>query len=284
MNQMELVKKRLPTRVKNLGDKIHKDNLFLLSSSVSYYSALAIAPFLLIILAVAALIGDDIQTKVIGWASDFSPAVGKMIEIIFENVKEGIDIGSLPGILGLIILLWTTSLVFIQMRYSMDVIYGFFDNKINRSIWTTLWEKVFAMFVVFMAGLFLIVTSSLPGIVQFFFSGDKNLILFKSMAFILNFFIYIWMFWCIHFFTPSKRPGKKEALKMSILSSLFFIIGNVLLGFYFRGVAGASIYGAAGSLLVFLIWTYYSSFTLFLSIEVFLYLKKMGKIGRKKLE
>jgi len=278
---MELVKKRLPTRVKNLGDKIHKDNLFLLSSSVSYYSALAIAPFLLIILAVAALIGDDIQTKVIGWASDFSPAVGKMIEIIFENVKEGINIGSLSGILGLIILLWTTSLVFIQMRYSMDVIYGFFDNKSNRSIWTTLWDKVFAMFVVFMAGLFLIVTSSLPGIVQFFFSRDKNLILFKSIAFILNFFIYIWMFWCIHFFTPSKRPGKKEALKMSILSSLFFIIGNVLLGFYFRGVAGASIYGAAGSLLVFLIWTYYSSFTLFLSIEVFLYLKKIGKIGGK---
>ncbi len=278
---MELVKKRLPTRVKNLGNKIHEDNLFLLSSSVSYYSALAIAPFLLIILAVAALIGDDIQMKVIVWASGFSPAVGKMIEIIFENVKEGINISSLSGILGLIILFWTTSLVFIQMRYSMDVIYGFFDHKSNRSIWTTLWDKVFAMFVVFMAGLFLIVTSSLPGIVQFFFSGDKNLIVFKSMAFILNFFIYIWMFWCIHFFTPSRRPGKKEAFKMSVLSSLFFIIGNVLLGFYFRGIAGASIYGAAGSLLVFLIWTYYSSFTLFLSIEVFLYLKKIGKIGRK---
>ncbi len=281
---MEIVKKRFSTRVKDLGDKIYEDNLFLLSSSVSYYSALAIAPFLLIILAVASFIGDDVQNKVIGWASEFSPAVGRMIEIIFENVKEGVNIGSFSGVIGLIILFWTTSLVFIQMRYSMDVIYGFFDVKENKSIWTTLWDKVFAMFVVFMAGVFLIVTSSLPGVVQFFFRTDENLLVLRSMAILVNFFIYIWMFWCIHFFTPSKRPGKREALKMSVLSSLFFIIGNVLLGVYFRSVAGASIYGAAGSLLVFLIWTYYSSFTLFLSIEVFLYLKKIGKIGRKKYQ
>lgn len=279
---MELVKKRVSTRVKNLGDKIYEDNLFLLSSSVSYYSALAIAPFLLIILAVASLIGDEVQNKVIGWASGFSPAVGKMIEIIFENVKEGVNLGSFSGVLGLIILFWTASLVFVQMRYSMDVIYGFFDVKDNKTIWVTLWDKLFAMFVVFMAGLFLIVTSSLPGVVQFFFKQDENYYLLKTMAFVVNFVIYIWMFWCIHFFTPSKRPGKREALKMSVLSSLFFIIGNVLLGVYFRSVAGASIYGAAGSLLVFLIWTYYSSFTLFLSIEVFLYLKKIGKVQRLK--
>lgn len=279
---MELVKKRLPTRVKNLGDKIYEDNLFLLSSSVSYYSALAIAPFLLIILAVASFIGDDIQNKVIGWASDFSPAVGQMIKIIFENIEAGVNIGSFSGIIGFIILFWTASLVFIQMRYSMDVIYGFFEVRNNRSIWTQIWDKVFAMFVVFMAGIFLIISSSLPGVVQFFFRTDENLILLKSIAFVVNFFIYIWMFWCIHFFTPSRRPGKREAFKMSVLSSLFFIIGNVLLGVYFRSVAGTSIYGAAGSLLVFLIWTYYSSFTLFLSIEIFLYLKKIGKIGRKK--
>lgn len=275
---MELVKKRFSTKVKNLGDKINEDNLFLLSSSVSYYSALAIAPFLLIILALASLIGDEVQNKVIDWASDFSPAVGKMIEIIFQNIEEGVNLGSFSGVLGLVILFWTASLVFIQMRYSMDVIYGFFDVKNNKSIWTQILDKFFAMFVVFMAGLFLIITSSLPGLVQYFLKSDENYYYFKTMAFVVNFIIYIWMFWCIHFFTPTKRPGKKEALKMSVLSSLFFIIGNILLGIYFRSVAIASIYGAAGSLLVFLIWTYYSSFTLFLSIEVFLYLKKTGKI------
>jgi len=51
-----------------------------------------------------------------------------------------------------------------------------------------------------------------------------------------------------------------------------------LLGVYFRSVASSSIYGAAGSLLVFLIWSYYSSFTLFLSVELFLYFRKTKKI------
>ena len=186
---MELVKKRFSTKVKNLGDKINEDNLFLLSSSVSYYSALAIAPFLLIILALASLIGDEVQNKVIDWASDFSPAVGKMIEIIFQNIEEGVNLGSFSGVLGLVILFWTASLVFIQMRYSMDVIYGFFDVKNNKSIWTQILDKFFAMFVVFMAGLFLIITSSLPGLVQYFLKSDENYYYFKTIGSEIVFFV-----------------------------------------------------------------------------------------------
>lgn len=280
MSSVELIKKSFTSRIKNLADKVYEDNLFLLSSSVSFYSALAIAPFLLIILGVASIIGEDIQIKVINWASGFSPAVGKMIEIIFENVKEGVSIGSLSGVLGLIILLWTASLVFLQMRYSFDVIYGYLETSSNYSIWNTIKEKLFAMFVVFMAGLFLIISSSLPGFVDFFYKTNENLFIYKTFAFILNFLIYVWMFWSIHFFSPSKRPRKREALKMSLLSSLFFIFGNMVLGIYLRSVAGNSIYGAAGSLLVFLIWTYYSSFTLFLSVEIFLFLKNIKKITK----
>lgn len=275
---MELIKKSLATRLKNLADKVFNDNLFLLSSSVSYYSALAIAPFLLILLAVASLIGEDIQNKVTKWASDFSPAVGKMMDIIFDNVQEGVNLGSLSGMIGLLVLFWTASLVFLQMRYAMDVIYGYHEGISYKSIWAMISEKLFAMLVVFLAGIFLIISSSLPGAVQFFFGDNDKLYFYKTGAFVINFIVYVWMFWCIHYVTPSKRPRKRDAFYMGLLSAVFFIIGNVLLGFYFRGVASSSIYGAAGSLLIFLIWTYYSSFTLFLSIELFLFLKKTKKL------
>ena len=272
---MELIRKSLPVKVKEFFSKISQDNLFLLSSSVSYYSALAIAPFLLILLAVAAFMGGDVQNEIIRMTADFSPEVGKMITIIFNNVNEGVNFRSLSGILGGIVLLSTASLVFLQLRYALDVIYGHHHIYSSKSIWDTILEKLFAMLVVLIAGVFLIVTSSLPGLIRTFLGDNKNLLFYS--AFIINFFIYVCMFWGIHYFVPSARPGKRDALRMSLLSSVFFILGNILLSSYLKSIAVSSIYGAAGTLLIFLIWTYYSSFTMFLSVEVFLYLRKLRK-------
>lgn len=276
---MELIKKSFTTRVKNLANKVSDDNLFLLSSSISYYSALAIAPFMLILLGVASMVGGGVQEKLASMASEFSPQVGKMIQIIFTNVNEGISFGSISGLIGVVILLSTASMVFLQLRFSLDVIYGYHNPHAKRSVMDTVKEKLFAMFFVFMTGIFFIVASSLPGLVSLVLGkGSEDYFFFRSLAIGINIVVYIAMFWGIHYFTPSKRPASIEALKMGVLSALFFLVGNILLASYLKGVASNSIYGAAGSLLVFLTWTYYTSFTLFLSVEVFLYLKKIGKI------
>jgi membrane protein len=270
---MELITKSKAKKLKDFAEKIYEDNLFLLASSISYYSAVAIAPFLLILLAVASIIGSQVQSKIISLSGNFSPEIGQMVSLIFQNVNEGIDLSSTSGLIGILILLFTASMVFLQMRFAFDVIYGHHETKGRMSIWHQILEKLFAMFIVFVAGIFLIVSSSIPGILRLAFPDQD----FETMAFFLNFAIYITMFWGIHMATPSFAPAKGDALKMAILSSVFFILGNVALGIYFKTVATSSIYGAAGTLLVFLIWTYYSSFTMFLSVEIFLFLKTIKK-------
>lgn len=277
---MELIKKSFGSRVKYLSNKIIDDNLFLLASSVSYYSALGLAPFVLILLGVAAFLGQDIQGQIISQVSStFSPEVGGMVKLIFDNVNEGVNVGSISGIIGLVVLLSTASLVFLQMRYSFDVIYGYYNADIKRSVWAILWERIVAMFVVVGGAVLLIFSFSLTAIAAYLFGhGMEKTFFTRSIVLIINFLVYIILFSGIIYFTPSKRPGKREAFKTSLMSSTFFIIGNILLASYLKGVAADSVYGAAGSLLVFLVWSYYSSFTLFLSVEVFTYLKKIGKV------
>lgn len=272
---MELVKKGLKHRGRDLFTKILEDNLFLLSSSVSYYSALAIAPFMLILLGVASFIGSEVQGKIIKLTTDFSPEVGDLIVLIFNNVNEGLNVASVSGIIGVGILLYASSLVFLQIRFSLDVIYGHHHIYANKSIWANILERLFAMFVVVLAGIFLIVSSSLPGLVRTFMGTDKNLIFFSAI--LVNLFIYVMMFWGILYFTPSERPSKRESLKMGVLASVFFIVGNFLLSSYLKRVAVSSIYGAAGTLFIFLLWTYYSSFTLFLSVEIFQFVRKVKR-------
>lgn len=268
---MELVRRDFFTNVREFFLKVDRDNLFLLASSISYYSAVAIAPFLLILLSVTSLLGGNVQERVIKLASDSSPQVGQLIQLIIQNVNREVSFSSVSGIIGLGVLLFTASLVFLQIRYAFDVIYGHHERRGTSSFVHYLYERLFAMLVVYLAGLFLILTSTLPGLARLF--GD-NRELFLIGAFAINLLIYISMFWGIHFFIPSKRPKKRDAFFMAILSSFFFILGNTLLAIYFKEVATSSIYGAAGTLLVFLVWTYYSSLTLFLSVELYLFVKK----------
>jgi membrane protein len=267
---MELTKHIPMAKYKSFFRKIDKDNLFVLSSSISFYSAVAIAPFLLIILGTAALVGKDIQERIILMAFHFSPQVGDLFRIIFTNVNKGMNISSISGMIGFFVLLLTSSVVFVQLRYSFDVIYGYLEERERRSIRGTILSKLLAMLFVFLSGVFLIISSSLPGIIHLVFSN----IHYEKIAIVFNVIIYIIMFWGIHYFSPTFRPLKKEAFKMSLLSSVFFMLGNSLIGFYFKNVATTSIHGAAGSLLVFLVWTYYSSFTLFLSAEVFIFFNR----------
>lgn len=270
---MELIQKRPGTRVKNLATKIYDDNLFLLSSSVSYYSALGLAPFFLIVLYVATFVGETTQHKIVERAGIvFSPEVGEMIELIFTNAKEGISIGSVSGVIGALVLLFTASLVFLQFRYAFDVIYGFWTPEVKKAVKTHIWERLFAMIAVILGAALLIASFSLTAFMDEIFGNYKNFVL------IANFILYVTMFMGLHYFTPSRRPRKRHAFKMALLSSVFFMIGNVLLASYLKKVAADSVYGAAGTLLVFLVWTFYSSFTIFLSVEVFLYLRKIGRI------
>ena len=271
---MKLIKKNRITRARDLFHKIRRDNLFLLSSSISYYSAIAIAPFLLIILSLASFLGEEIKQQIQSFSISISPEAGDLVKIIFSNMKEGINISSFSGFVGLILLFLTSSVVFIQLRYSFDVIYEHHEKRLNRSIWDEILEKLFAVFIVFASSFFLIVASSAPSLLRIFVFQDAPSFFIDYSIHLINFFIFIFMFWAIHYFSPSMRHGKKEAFYMALLTAFFFLIGNHLLGIYLKNIATASIYGAAGSLFVFLIWCYYTTFTLFLSTEILLFLRK----------
>jgi membrane protein len=276
---MELIKTDVVTKVKKFFGKVADDNLLLYSSSISYYSALALAPFLLILLWVASLLGQNIQSQIVNHASNnFSPQVGEAMEVIFQNINEGLNLSSLSGIVGALVLLSTCSLVFIQFRYAFDIIYGYYNPDFTKSIWQLIRERIVAMIVVLGGAVLLIVSFTLAAIVEYLVASEfNNATLYRALIYCLNFCIYLTLFSGLHYFTPSKRPGKREALKMGGLTSIFFLLGNLMLTSYLKSIASSSVYGAAGTLLVFLVWTYYSAFTIFLSVEVFQFIKKFRR-------
>ena len=277
---MELIHKGLLTRLKDISTKISRDNLFLLSSSISYYSALALAPFALILLAVASFLGPGMQDDIVKQTSlTLSPEVGQMLKMIFANVNEGVNLSSISGIIGAVVLLSTASMVFLQFRYSFDVIYGHHNPKVNKSLKDSVGEKLFAMFFMLAAAVLFIGSIFASGIFLEIFGGKGRGVWASVVVLYLNFMVYLSMFSAVHHFVPTRRFPIYDTLKKAAFSSVFFMLGNFLLATYLKSVAGNSVYGAAGTILVFLTWSYYSSFIVFLSVVVFVYLKKIGRVS-----
>lgn len=253
---------------------ILKHNIFFHSSAISYYAALAIAPFLLILLQVGALLGNRLQSELISQTYFIlGPEVGKITEMIFSNANEGINLASISGIVGGATLLFTASIVFIQLRFSLDTIYGYYDPEVSRSFTEVVKERVFSMIIVVFTAVLFFLSLFVSNIVKFVAGTDMDEGIWgQIVSNILSFIINLMMFSAVYYFAPTRTPKLKSAAKMAVFTSVAFVFGKILMGLYFKNVALSSVYGAAGTLLVFLVWAYYSSFTMFLSVEGFLYL------------
>jgi len=140
-------------------------------------------------------------------------------------------------------------------------------------------EKMFVIFFILITAVVLCVTLLGSGIFLSTFAGDGKTVWSALVVLFANFGIYVGMFTALHHYVPSKRHRIYDALKKAALTSIFFMLGNFILASYLKKVAADSVYGAAGAILVFLTWSYYSSFIVLLSVVVFLYLKKIGKVA-----
>jgi membrane protein len=72
----------------------------------------------------------------------------------------------------------------------------------------------------------------------------------------------------IYTFLPNKKLSKKVTYITGVITAILFCIGNSLIGIYLAKSAVASFYGAAGSLILLLVWAYYSSIIIFVSAEI----------------
>ena len=273
-------------KVKDFIFLILKHNIFFHASAMSYYAALAIAPFLLILLQVGALLGNRLQSEIISQTYFvLGPEVGRIAEMVFSNVNQLINLASISGIIGVATLLFTASIVFLQMRFSLDSIYGYYDPDATKSFKEVVIERLFSMGVVIGGAVLFIISLFISNIVKYFAGAEmEESLLGQILSNLLSFIINLMLFTALYYFAPSRTPKIRSAVKIAAFTSVAFVFGKILMGLYFKNVAISSIYGAAGTLLVFLVWAYYSSFTLFLSLEGFLFLhpheRATGKVDQ----
>ncbi len=260
------------------------DNASQLAAGISYYTIFSLAPLLVITTSIAGIFfGEDaIHGKIV---SEIEGYVGLQIAKIIETMLIGIseDYSNIfVGIFGFIILFFGASKVVIELESAFNKIWSVKPKESSNIILDLVKERLNSFLTIFLSG-FLLLSILVVSATLNFFSGllqelfPQISFFWKVIEFIVSLGISSLVFATLFKSIPNEKIAWNDVWLGSICTSLLFLLSKFLLNLYISSGSFATVYGAASSLIILLVWIYYSIQILFLGAEIsYVYSKKFG--------
>lgn len=257
-------------------DKVGSDGIFQMAASLAYYTALSLSPLLILLITFLSSMGPNFKTELV---HEIHALVGgqaaEALSIVIQNADKGESAKGVSSIFGFLTLLISAGGIFQELRTSLNKIFEAKDPDDNGGVqnvfWTTsigfLKKKIFNIGMVLTFVFILIISLVISSVISLWLNGTKQLI-GQIINFAFSTLIFTTLFGAIYYFLPQKKIPVRLATISGLITALLFSFGKTLIGLYLGESAVASAYGAAGSMVVLLMWVYYSSIIIFISAEV----------------
>lgn len=274
----------------NTFSEFSKDSAMKMSASLAYYTIFSIAPLLLIIIWFVGffygeiLAGEqDARTEVFEeFANIFGPDTAAQIQQIIQNIslsnKSGLGIA-----IGVGTLVLASTTIFTEIQDSLNRIWGV-RPKPKKGWLKMLLNRAISFSMVLGLGFLLIVSLIINGLIVALSSQitryfpDISVIVVEWVNIGLTFVVITSLFAFIFRFLPDARMRFKDVVGGAIFTAALFMLGRYLIALYMQYSAPASAYGAAGAIIVLLLWVYYSAAILYFGAEFTkVYALKYGK-------
>jgi len=247
-----------------------------MGAALAYYIALSLAPTVLILLAIAGLAfgargGEGrIVAQIQGLAGDVG---AKAVQTMLDGARQPRGIAA--TVFGLITMFFAASAVVSELRDAMNTIWRVPEDTTSstaRSIFNLVKDRLLSFALVLASGLFLVVSlivnASIFAAGTYFNSGTAPpRALVQITDWVATFVVLTVLFAFIFKVLPSVPLLWSDVAIGAIATSLLFAAGKLLLGVYVGKAGFADTYGATGSLVIILVWVYYSAQVLFLGAE-----------------
>ena len=251
----------------NLVSQINEHDIWMLASSLAFNLVLAVAPFLILLLIGATLLPAFYKSLVVAESQNMlGVEAGTFMGLIVRGAENNQYYSGISGYISFLIIVISASSIFSQLQYGMDKINGTESSTKPWSFLVFLKERV--AFLLFLFGMVVLMLTSLvvSTFVNSFMEGTQALI-YLTFSFVITVALQTLVFACIFRFIPTERFSWSRSIVSGFIAALFFAIGKELVSLYLGRSAVASIYGAAGSAIIFLLWLYYCSLTFYISHE-----------------
>ncbi|MEZ0393257.1 MAG: YihY/virulence factor BrkB family protein [Pseudobdellovibrionaceae bacterium] len=241
-------------------------DLMTLAAALAFYTALSLAPLLIITLAVVGIMGESSQAQLIQQIEGLMGSqAASAIKAIVESADDRPSLGNLAGWLGVVALLFSASGVFAQLQASLNAIWAA-TGKGSKGLWGWIRKRLLSMGLVITLGFLALVSLVASAAISVIFHQEGEA--WKILNIVLSFLLFSGVFTLLHKYLPDIKLSWRHAWKGGLATALLFVIGKTLIGLYLGKSAVGSAYGAAGSLVVLLVWVYYSSVIVFTGAEI----------------
>ena len=271
------MKVRVPTFFRLLWLAIKgwsKDNVPRLGASLAYYTLFAVSPILLIAIAIAGSVfgAEAVRGQIV---NEIDGLVGRQgaeaIQMILQGAHRD-QSGTLAVIIGSFTLIIAASGAFLELQHALNTIFRVKTDPKKSGIQRLLLSRLRSFGLVISIGFLLMVSllvsaglSALSARLQEIDLAGPWIL--KGIDVAVSLTVMTLLFGMIYRFLPDVRLAWRDVWIGAFVTSLLFSIGKFLIGLYLGQSGVASSYGAAGSLVVLLVWVYYSAQVILLGAE-----------------
>ena len=250
------------------------DNGMKLSASLSYYTIFSLGPVLIIVTSLAGIFfgKEAVQGKIY---HQINGLVGNQaalqIQDMIRNIEET-QLGTSGAMLGLIVLVIGATGVFTEIQDSINYIWSI-RAKPKRGFVKLLLNRVISFSLIISFGFILMVSLALHVVIDLLYERltryfeDTMIIVFQGINYIVLFAVISVLFAIIFKVLPDATIRWKDAYVGAAFTSVLFMVGKFLIGFYLTRSNVGDAFGAAASLVILLLWVYYTSIILFFGAE-----------------
>jgi membrane protein len=245
-----------------------------LGASLAFYTTLALAPLTIIAIAVAGyFLGEEAARGEI--VNQIKHLVGNdgavVIETLLQKAREPIQ-SQFATMISIGLLIFGATGVFAELKDSLDTIWEVKRNP-NVGFWAIAKTQLLAFAVVIGTGFLLLVSLILTALLTAFTQWIGQWLpgtvwTAYVLDLLASFLIITFLFALIFKLLPDVTMSWKDVWLGSVFTTVLFMIGKYLIGIYIGSTSVGSVYGAAGSLVVVMVWTYYSSQILYFGAEL----------------
>ncbi len=270
--------------IKQVAAEFLANNVMKYSASLAYYTIFSLAPVLIIIISICGILfgKEAIQGELY---NQIKYLVGNEAAMQIQEIIKSSHLSNqsfAATVLSIVILILGATGIFSEIQDSLNKIWGL-KVKTKKIWWKLILDRLISFSLIVSIGFVLMVSLGVNAIIAifsnklnaFFTSGETMLlpVLDNLISFITSVFLFAIIFKVL----PDAKIKWKDVLVGSLITAFLFTVGKAGISYYVGKSNMMSVYGAAGSVIVILVWTYYSSVILYLgAVFTKIYSKEYG--------
>ncbi|MHB1327102.1 MAG: YihY/virulence factor BrkB family protein [Gemmatimonadales bacterium] len=236
------------------------------AGALAFYTLFSMAPLLIVVIAIAgAFFGEDAaQGRIEGQIEALvGPRAAATVEEAVERSRVA-RAGLLPTVLGVAAMLLGATTVFAQMQTSLNTIWNVKSKPSRTGVAAFLFTRLVSFGMVLGIGFVMLtsflITIALAAVIQFAEHWiPVPTVLLSSVDVIVSLGVVTVLFMLIFRVLPDVHLSWKQTRRGALLTAVLFVLGQYVISVYLTRAGPASAYGAAGALVVILLWVFYSA-------------------------